>query len=135
MTVKRWIVGLAMIVLVAGATQAQGSINVIINGGFETGDFTGWTVNSSYAGLYAVVTAQTSANGQSPKEGTYFAQLTAGEGTNVYTLLSQPFTVSTGATATVSFWAFFQANDSMPYNDNAFVSLLDGSGNPVTQMF
>ena len=41
---KRWITGFAVCVLILGASR-QASADLIVNGGFETGDFSGWTAN------------------------------------------------------------------------------------------
>jgi hypothetical protein len=40
---RRFVLGAAALLAVAGAAQAD---NVITNGGFETGDYTGWTSNT-----------------------------------------------------------------------------------------
>jgi len=91
----------------------------VVNGSFETGDFTGWTLNN---GLGAVVTTADSKN---PTDGVFFAHLDAGNGAYVYTTLSQTFNATAGDI--ISGDAYFQANDYIPYNDDAYVQILQGN--------
>jgi hypothetical protein len=110
--------------LVLGGSPAISSAtltNLVTNGGFETGDFTGWTV--PYAGgLASVVSSYESPSSLFlPKEGSYFAQLNAGVDVNVYTTISQTFNMAAGST--ISGWAAFQANDYIPFNDDAYVKI------------
>lgn len=92
----------------------------IINGSFETGDLTGWTPNSPT--LVTVATDYQSYGPLfTPVDGSYFALLFAGLG-NVYTTLSQTFVVNAGDILTGS--AFFQANDHLPLDDDAYVRIV-----------
>ncbi len=122
--------GTLLLVILAVSVGVQAHAEVLTNGGFETGNFTGWTNTPGYS---AVVAA---ADGYTSTDGNYFAHLSAGKGANVYTLVSQAFTA--GAGATIEFDAYFKAYDSLfgdEYNDNAYVDLLDNSGNCLTQLF
>ncbi|MCX8138858.1 MAG: PEP-CTERM sorting domain-containing protein [Gemmataceae bacterium] len=96
----------------------------IINGSFETGDLTGWTANPT-----TLVTVATSYHTHgpifTPVDGNHFALLLTGGGTNVYTTLSQTFTVNAGDILTG--YAFFQANDEMPHNDDAYVRIVENN--------
>jgi len=96
---------------------------------FETGDLTDWTAT---AGLVEVVTDADDATGGDPifgqhytaTDGTYFAKLSAGDGLN-YTMLTQTFTLTQRSRVSVD--AAFLAFDYLPYNDDAFVRLTQGS--------
>lgn len=77
------------------ATSANAAI--LVNGGFETGDFTGWNA----AGGSKTVTTT------SPLSGTYSAQLT--DSTSGPVFLSQAFTPLVGGSATLSFNFFVTA--------------------------
>jgi PEP-CTERM motif len=49
----RVLCGLAVLVVFAGFTgRASAGGNLIVNGGFETGDFTGWTIGGNTAGTF-----------------------------------------------------------------------------------
>jgi hypothetical protein len=118
------------LVMVAGiglitASQALG----IVNAGFETGDFTGWTVN----GPADVATSHVAFNDPriyAPAEGNYFARLVAGLGANTYTTISQSFHLNAGET--ISGVAAFDAGDELPdYNDDAFLKIQSDSGTTV----
>lgn len=112
---------------------APAAANPITNAGFETGDFTGWTLSALSAPWAAVVTSR---NGVippnltwNPKEGSYFAQLSSGVATNVYTTLSQDFSLEAGQVLTG--WAGFDTLEGVGssravYNDDAYVQILDG---------
>jgi len=116
--VNRVIVVLLILIinLTTSLKQAQASI---INGSFETGDLTGWT--ASPAGLVSVVSSYDTFT---PVHGNFFALLEAGE-EGVYTTLSQTFSANAGDT--ILGWAFFQANDYMPYDDDAYVRIVQGN--------
>ena len=76
--------------------------NIVVNGGFETGDFSGWTYphNSSYLKV----------NGNTPYSGSYAAAF--GAINNVYDTVSQELATSKGTSYTLSFWL---ANTYDPY--------------------
>jgi hypothetical protein len=76
------------------------SSNLIVNGGFETGDFTGWTAGGDNASGTAVV-GPTSNLDDAPNHGANLALL-AGVGDDV--TLSQTLATSAGEHYTVDFW-------------------------------
>jgi hypothetical protein len=105
------------LVVVASGNPAVAASS-LVNGSFETGDLTGWSVDTSASG------GDASANGYgvwfcsaaecwypiyiSAKEGSYFAQLTPGKKSED-TVISQPFEASNGDR--ISGWGFVQADD------------------------
>ncbi len=84
------------------------------NLGFETGDLTDWSTNGPAGAL-------TSYGAFGPVSGTYLGAIQAGLGQDAYTTLSQTFTL--GAGDSISGFAGFQANDYIPYNDSAYLSV------------
>jgi len=74
-----------------------GSANLIVNGGFETGDFTGWdlTGNTGYTGVTTV----------NPHSGSYSASL-GPIGSDGYLLQSLPFSTTVGMQYDVEFWLY-----------------------------
>jgi hypothetical protein len=105
-----------------------------MNGSFETGDLTGWSTPGS-SGYVSVLTTYTSYGPEfTATDGEYYALLGAGLGTGVYTLLSQTFAASTGDV--LSFDQFFQANDYLPFDDNAYGRLYDATSDTlVAELF
>ncbi len=106
------------------ATNVQAGL---LNGGFETGDFTGWTTNN---GLSKVVSSKvvstagtpsgpTAFTTMTPTEGKFFALLPAGN--KATTIFSDAFDVKVGDK--ISFDWFFSAEDFKPWNDFASYSL------------
>jgi PEP-CTERM motif len=95
----------AAAILVAGGAHA--AANLIVNGGFETGDFTGWTAVDPSGETFVSVAF----GPYVPNSGTYFAALGAigGDGT-----VSQTFADTPGATYESS---FYLANDGDTPND------------------
>lgn len=106
--------------------------NGIINGGFETGDFTGWNVSIAPGGAAQVVNVFNftvpSPGNYVAKEGTYFALLTNGQ-QDVFTIVSQPFYCGTGSV--ISGWAFFKTVDYLPYTDEGMVEITLFKGDDV----
>ena len=116
---------LALACLFVGVNLEQAKA-AIQNGGFETGDLTGWTKNP--IGSASVVTSvgklgEPAAWG--PMEGNRFLTLQAGS-VGAYSLLSQSFSVLAGQN--LSLYAFFDAGDYLPYNDDGYVNLIGTSG-------
>jgi PKD repeat protein len=108
------------------ATQSTGSSwYMISNPGFDTSDFSQWTVYIPPGGSANVVTTHNGDMGMaySPIDGSYFSLLKT-DGPNSYTTVSQTFNTITGET--ISGWAAFDARDYMPYNDNACVQIIQG---------
>lgn len=106
---------------------------VLVNAGFETGDLSDWTVAN---GPVEVITEADDAIATPPfgehftaTAGTYFARLTAGDEAEVYTLLSQAFSISDPSF--LSGDAAFLAFDYLPYDDDAFVRVYSASTNEV----
>jgi hypothetical protein len=91
---QRVMLAAAVLGLVVGAT-GRARADLIVNGGFETGDFTGWTVSAN-----ADAGVVTSFRGFSPHSGNYFAYIGAtGLGT-----LSQTITDTVGQSYTLSMY-------------------------------
>jgi PEP-CTERM motif/Carbohydrate binding domain len=87
----------ALALLFGGVGQANANLDLITNGGFETGDFTGWTVdpNPSYP-QYIV---------DSPVHGGVSAAQIAGY-SNPPDTLSQTVATTSGQNYTLSFWRY-----------------------------
>jgi hypothetical protein len=112
--------------LLAIAPGPAGAVT-FYNAGFETGDFSGWTLSPLEDGQ--VVSSHASYNGLTawqPAEGDYFALVTAGDLT---TTLSQQIQAQAGDS--LSFWWFFDGHDYGIYNDSVSYSILDGTGSQV----
>src|SRR5215204_4175145 len=142
---------IALVVVSSGNSALAASS--LVNGNFETGDLTGWTVDTTNGGdasavsSYAVAVPNQycewgclpqylSAN---PHEGSRFARLTPGEQSGD-TTISQPFTASNGDK--VSGWVFtgetlFQSWGYPTYScdDHGQVVLTNGSGTTVATLF
>jgi PKD repeat protein len=98
-----------------GATFTQGTVqNAIVNGGFETGDFTGWT----RSGTTAIV-------GSPVHSGTHAVLLGSANPTNGDSKVSQTFTAPTGATQ-LSFYYDMNCPDAVTY-DWATATLKDNT--------
>jgi len=105
----------------------------MINGGFETGDFTGWTQNLSSGGGQSVVSSHTgNSSTYYATEGYYFALLQAGT-QNVLSSISQTYYLGAGQTMTG--FAFFDSADYLPYDDYAIVAIYDSYGALVATPF
>jgi hypothetical protein len=124
---------LTTVAAVAAAFVAVSPANAgIINGSFETGDFSGWTVvQPTFATVSTSELKKTDPGSpgglSSPTwnatHGNNFAYLKAGADVGRYTLLSQAFTAAAGEI--VSFDIFFDAGDYLPFNDNGFANILN----------
>jgi hypothetical protein len=91
----------------------------IVNGGFETGDFTGWT----RSGTTAIVTSPVHG-------GTHAVLLGSSNPTNGDSKVAQTFTAPTGAT-TASFWYNINCPDDVAY-DWATATLKDNTTGTTT---
>lgn len=105
----------------------------LTNAGFETGDLSGWDFTSGFVDVVtdaddAIVTPPLGEH-FTATEGTYFARLIAGEASDVYTTLSQVFTVS--ERSRLSFSAAFLAFDYLPYDDDGYVRIFSNASNEV----
>jgi hypothetical protein len=112
--------GVVLIVMTPLANAA------VTNGGFETGDTSGWALNIPTGGSANVVSDH---DGNSstyfPPGGNYFLELKT-DGPGSYTKATQAITLSAGQT--VSGTAAFDCKESSFFQDNAFVEILDGTG-------
>jgi hypothetical protein len=115
---KKFLLILCALTLVFGMAGRASAVS-FTNGGFETGDFTGWDLPTSADGRASVVTAD---SGFSATEGTYFANLTA----NFFIAQNQSWAEG----ETFSFDWNFNANDYLPYNDFSILAIMSG-GFPI----
>ena len=106
---KEILAGLAIGILMSGIASLATAADLVTNGGFETGDFTGWTQGGN-TGFTSVATASFG-DGLTPNSGTYFAALgpVGSDGT-----LSQTLATTAGQEYQVS---FSLANDGDIPND------------------
>ena len=72
--------------------------NLVLNCGFETGDFTDWTVSANATGV------SSSFDGFLPNSGGFFAYLGDTSGTYPYGTLSQTISDNPGDTLQLSYW-------------------------------
>lgn len=106
-------------ILFAGVS-ATASALPIVNGSFETGDFTGWNVSTSAGGSAIVDNFDA---GFTATDGNYFANLTANS------LVSQNQSWSAGTTLTFD-WNF-NSNDYLPFNDYSLLVIKDSGGSII----
>ena len=88
----------------------------VVNGGFETGNFTGWTPSGTE-----------SVSNSGPHSGTYTDQAGASSATNGDSSVTQTFTAPSGSTQ-LSFWYKMTCPDSVSY-DWATATLKDNTTN------
>lgn len=124
------VAGLTVAALLLMAVPAQADL--ITNGGFETGDLSGWTLvlaGGGGGGTGVATTHEASTNpgvngdpvgGWDPTAGTYFAYLKT-DGPGSFTTLSQSFTGAVGDT--LDFDVFFDTSDYAPFADSGFAEL------------
>jgi hypothetical protein len=117
--------------LVFGATQSKASSvcdgvagNLVANCGFETGDFTSWTLSGNdvpgEAGNLYGVEGQDLVDGISPNSGSYqafFATLDSNA-----TKLSQDITTTAGDLYTITFWVAQDTASSSDYGNELLAS-------------
>lgn len=134
-TIRKLISLVALLALIVpliclSVPKTTSAANILVNGGFETGNFTGWNVTIPPGGAAQVVTRfdfpVPAAGTYFAKEGNYFALLTNGQ-QDVWTVVSQTF----AAGATISGWAFFKTVDFAPWNDECKVEITVSSGGQV----
>jgi len=110
----------------AGTAFEAKATEYIVNGGFEDGNFTSWTVvsgNPACTTCLAVYSLSTGA-GYGPNSGTYYAFL----GTNPASTISQSFTDTLGQTLVVSFYYASNGDvNSTPPNSNQLEALFNGT--------
>jgi hypothetical protein len=95
MTTIRSLAAASAFAFCCGAADAQ---NLVTNGGFETGDFTGWTVTPAPTGSWVVVFTNTNAG----HTGNSMVQFLAFGG--IDDLISQNLATTPGAPYVVDFW-------------------------------
>lgn len=115
--------------LCAAAIAPAAHAATLVNASFESGTLSGWTASAGYV---EVVTEAVDAVGEpfgrsyDPTDGDYFAQLTAGEVEDEYSILSQAFTLT--SLSQLSFSAAFLSFDYDGYDDDAFVRIVSADG-------
>ena len=108
----------ASLIFAAAVCQADSFANLVTNGGFETGNFSGWTLSgdSDSACLFVGTTGDprcVPATAIGPHTGNFAAELgNAGADAS----MSQTITTNSGGTYDVSFWLANQGPDA-PAND------------------
>ena len=119
-----------VVVLLLG-TSSGAQADHFVNGSFETGNLSGWT---SYIPSGGYIQLIPSGAGKSAVDGSKFALLKT-NGPGSYTSVWQTFTAKAGDR--ISGWAFFNAGDYIPYNDNSQVYIRSGnvSGPLVATVF
>jgi hypothetical protein len=114
---RRILFAFALTLVCASTAPAQ---NLITNGGFETGDFTGWTQfgETSFTGVCAAGDPTTSCSGYTPYDGAWMASVGAihAQGGITQTIATTP-----GASYLIS---FYLSNGQSP--PNSFSISFDG---------
>jgi hypothetical protein len=121
--------------LTIAAFGAQAATNLVTNGSFETGDFTGWTTGGNFDLNTSVVT------------GAFYAYSGAEDGADYVALgpvgsdatLSQTFPDTSGETLAISFWLNAVGDDpsdfSATFDGTTLFSALDPSTGDVWEQF
>jgi hypothetical protein len=110
------IAALALGAAIAAAAPTGASANALVNGGFEDGNFTGWTVNAGAT----EVQSSGGLGGYAPEEGSFYAAL--GNVGLPLGSISQSFTDTVGQLLTISY--YLASNGTTP---NEFKVVYDGS--------
>jgi hypothetical protein len=106
----------------------QAQANFINNGGFETGDYTGWTLSGNTSGLFVRTSGQP--GGYDPNSGTFFA---AGGPAGSLGFISQTFSDTAGQDLQISY--YFASNGTTPNEFEVLYNaavLFDQSDIPAT---
>jgi hypothetical protein len=131
------------LVMVSSGNAAVAATS-LVNGNFETGDLSGWSVDTTYDGNASAVTnfeycpptwwgcGPEGGLGNTyitpPHEGSYFALLTSGYQKSAAAKISQPFEASNGDK--VSGWSFFQT-ETFPFGLSSCTGANDDKGQVV----
>jgi hypothetical protein len=124
----------ALVAVLLVAPMAFANPNLLANGSFETGDFTGWTTGGNFEFTQVVTGAFGSYSGA--QDGLWYATLgpTATDGT-----LSQSFATTPGTHYTFSFWMASVGDDpsdfSASWNGNPVYSASDPNTGGVWTLF
>ncbi len=112
------------ILLLAPAAIAQ---NLLTNGSFETGDFTGWTTGGNFEA--SGVTSGAFYEYSGAQQGTFYAYLgpVGSDGT-----LSQSFATTAGAQYTFSFWIASVGDDPSDFSASWDGTVVYSATNPNT---
>jgi hypothetical protein len=129
---KRLAIGPALAIAAFFAATATAAAPVIQNGGFETGDFTGWKLHDTSNGAWQVYSGNPAAHAAigpkgstafpAPPRGTYAAYTSEGGPSTL--ILTQKFTVPKNAK--IKFWTYyisgaqFVAPDDLNAVDDAY---------------
>ena len=113
-------------------THASAQVAQFVNGDFETGDFTGWTLGLTSGGATAQQIVTTfDIDGPGPLTDSLAAQFSVGRATGVTTgehgvTLMQPFTLQAGVTYTFSFdWAATRTTTTNNAQGGIFTLMVD----------
>lgn len=124
---RKMIIVAAMAILAISAQVGTASANLVANGGFETGDFTGWVLTNGALDGYTVVVPNSGNPSSPPNPGIYEAELSTNGSAGA---ISQTLTTTSGQAYTVSFWLASDSKDA----GNVFQALWNGAAqnlNPV----
>ena len=120
--VKSCVSGLVLS-LALGLATVPARANLVTNGGFETGDFTGWTLTGSGGGV--------GIDSTSPHSGTYDAAFALANG-GTTSALTQSIATTAGQSYSLSFWLLDQATlsgtDTMTVTFGGFTDAVLWSG-------
>jgi hypothetical protein len=112
-------VAVVLAALISSARAA--SADYVVNGGFETGDFTGWTISGDLLGQFGV-------DNHSPYQGT-FAAFFGTEGD--MTIISQDIPTIVGATYTLTYALMNEPTQGLPQSNEVAVSFGSASTDQI----
>jgi len=99
----------SLVALLVGASAPAHAGNIVVNGDFEAGDFSGWTVNDPSLGTFV----SSAFGGYVPNTGQYFAALGA---SGLLGTVSQDLNTTAGTTYTLD---YYLASDGFTPNEFA----------------
>src|SRR5438034_4094428 len=98
---RRGIVGLCACALFFVGAAGQAKADLVVNGGFETGDFTGWTVAASFTFVDPASPGVGGAGGFGTHSGSFYAAMGS---VGALGTISQTLSTTTGQTYTLDYW-------------------------------